>query len=323
MKRHVCAVLATALLSGIAVAGEPALPYTLPATLESGRFFVTPATAENGTKIRLFTDTGGGFFLGESSARALGAELDETKLTAPPSDGAEPQMVPWPAWSESAWIPAARSRPPLAPVMRTPPHMEDLAGGMLGGPWFGGRCWEFDYAAGTLRLLPDGALPKVADAHRIPLGFQKDAAGKHTAHFPRIAVRIDGEVIDLLFDTGASTRLTPETLKAIDDGQAASRATGFIIASVAKRWRAAHPDWPSIEAAETGTGAAMLQVPSIDVAGYSTGPVWFTVRPDPNFHEYMSQWMDRRVDGALGGNALAGFRVTVDYPSETATFERP
>ena len=315
--------LPLSLLSAAVVAADPALPYTLPATLESGRFFVTPKAAEGDTPVRLFTDTGGGFFLGESSARALGAVLDEAKLAAPPSDDAEPQMLPWPAWSGSAWIPAALSRPPMAPVMRTPPHMQDLAGGMLGAPWFGGRCWEFDYAAGTLRLLPDGALPKVADAHRVSLGFQKDADGKHTAHFPRIGVRIDGEAIDLLFDTGASTRLTPEALEAIDDGRPAARATGFIVASIAKRWREAHPDWPVIEAAEAGTEAAMLQVPSVEVAGYSTGPVWFTVRPDPNFHEYMSQWMDRRVEGALGGNALAGLRVTIDYPSDTATFERP
>jgi hypothetical protein len=38
---------------------------------------------------------------------------------------------------------------------------------------------------------------------------------------------------------------------------------------------------------------------------------------------YMSQWMDRRVEGALGGSALAFFRVTVDFPDAVAVFERP
>jgi hypothetical protein len=54
----------------------------------------------------------------------------------------------------------------------------------------------------------------------------------------------------------------------------------------------------------------------------SSGPVWFTRRPDPNFHQFMSQFMDRQVEGALGGSALKFFRVTVDYPRAVAVFER-
>lgn len=45
---------------------------------------------------------------------------------------------------------------------------------------------------------------------------------------------------------------------------------------------------------------SMIEVPTVLVAGYSAGPL-FTRRPDKNFHEFMSQWMDRKVDGALGG----------------------
>ena len=53
------------------------------------------------------------------------------------------------------------------------------------------------------------------------------------------------------------------------------------------------------------------------------GPVWFTRRPDPSFHQFMSQYMDKQVEGALGGSALKFFRVTVDYPNAVAAFERP
>ena len=67
----------------------------------------------------------------------------------------------------------------------------------------------------------------------------------------------------------------------------------------------------------------MIEVPVITVAGLTAGPVWFTVRADKNFHEYMSQWMDRRIEGALGGSALRYYRVTVDYPNRRATFETP
>jgi hypothetical protein len=36
----------------------------------------------------------------------------------------------------------------------------------------------------------------------------------------------------------------------------------------------------------------------------------------------MSQWMDKRIEGALGGNALHHFRVSVDYPRALAVFEK-
>jgi len=66
----------------------------------------------------------------------------------------------------------------------------------------------------------------------------------------------------------------------------------------------------------------MIEVPSIQVAGFTVGPVWCTRRADANFHKWMSQWMDRRIDGALGGSALRYFRITVDYPRAMAAFER-
>lgn len=37
----------------------------------------------------------------------------------------------------------------------------------------------------------------------------------------------------------------------------------------------------------------------------------------------MSQWTDQRVEGALGGNALRRFQVTVDYPAAAAWFVKP
>lgn len=66
----------------------------------------------------------------------------------------------------------------------------------------------------------------------------------------------------------------------------------------------------------------MIEVPKISVAGYPVGSVWFTRRPDKNFHEYMSQWMDKKVEGALGGNALRQFRISIDYQRAVAVFEK-
>ena len=56
---------------------------------------------------------------------------------------------------------------------------------------------------------------------------------------------------------------------------------------------------------------------------HTVGPVWFTRRPDPNFHQFASFWTDKQVEGALGGSALKYFRVTLDYPNAVAVFERP
>ena len=67
----------------------------------------------------------------------------------------------------------------------------------------------------------------------------------------------------------------------------------------------------------------MIEVPEVVIAGHKVGPVWFTYRPNPNFHEYMSSFTDKQVEGALGGNALRHFRITVDYPNAKAYFVKP
>jgi len=193
--------------------------------------------------------------------------------------------------------------------------------GMLGAAWFADRTWEWDYPAGTLRLMPDGALPGVEPAHMVKLGFQKDDDGKHTSHFPRITARVAGEERQFLFDTGATFRLNEDAAAVLGDRQAFQRAGSFITTTVMQGWRERHPDWQYIE---TGDGQApMIRVPDVEVAGYHTGPVWFSARPDRAFHAFLARWTDQPLDGALGGNALHTFRVTVDYTSETAAFEQP
>jgi len=309
-----CAVV---LSSATHAADKPALPYRLPATLVANRFFVQPVT-DTGKALHLFTDTGGGLLFTPPTAEALGIEVKKPEKPGDPAG-----EIAWPTFGDQAWIPAPAQLDGKLPVLIPPPNQGlDLGGGMLGAPWFADRCWEFDYPAGTLTLLPNGKLPKVAIGHQVKLGFQAED-GKHTTHFPRITVRIDGEPLELLFDTGATSALTPEALATIADGGAATRGSSFITTSTAKRWRERHPDWLVIEKGEQGTKMDLVRAADVEVGGYSTGPVWFAVRPDDNFGKWMSQWMDQPIVGALGGNALRGFRVTVDYLSETATFEKP
>jgi hypothetical protein len=47
----------------------------------------------------------------------------------------------------------------------------------------------------------------------------------------------------------------------------------------------------------------------------------FSFEVDKNFHDYMSRFMDKRIESAIGGTALCSFRITVDYPNAVAVFE--
>lgn len=301
-----------------ALAQTSGKPLALPVKYDEHRFYVQPVTAD-GTTLNLFTDTGGGLFLFSDTVERLKLSVVKGKTKD------APDMVALPVFKSDASVPAPLDnggRLYITPAAsRNNPISQDWSG-MLGQKWFAGRVWTFDYPNKKLLLHANGDALKGDEKHRVALGFQKNSSGGRSANFPRIQVSIDGEQIDLLFDTGASTALTDEALTVLDDKRAAVRATSFITTSVFEKWRKKHPEWRVIEKAEKGSGEAMIEVPEISVAGFAVGPVWFTRRPDKNFHEYMSQFMDKRIEGALGGNALHFFRITVDYPRAVASFEK-
>jgi hypothetical protein len=196
--------------------------------------------------------------------------------------------------------------------------------GLLGREWFAGRVWTFDYPRHQLLLRSAGDLPPHSPKHRVALGFQTDSAGRRIVNFPRIRVLIDGDSLDLLFDTGAMTALTDSAHAALADGRPSRRASSFVIQSVFDRWRKHHPRWEVIEGADQlgDLTFPMIKVPDVEVGGFRVGPVWFTARPDQNFVRF-SLWMDRPIMGALGGSALQYVQVTIDYPGSVAVFARP
>lgn len=295
--------------------GEPLI---LPTRYDEHRFFVEPVTPD-GNKLVFFTDTGGGLFIFADAVERL--KLPTTKIQ---ENGQTIELVQLPKFKADATVPAPLGSRERLRVFATTERdsMSESWSGMLGQQWFADRVWTFDYPNKRLMLRADGDLPKSNEKHQVALGFRKNPAGKRAAHFPRIQVSIDGETLDLLFDTGASTELTDAALAVLKDQRPAMRATSFITATVFERWRKQHPNWRVIERAEKRSNEAMIEVPSVSIAGYTIGPVWFTRRPDKNFHEWMSQWMDQRIEGALGGNALRHFRVSVDYPRALAVFEK-
>ena len=300
----------------------PGAPVVLPTEFVANRIFVTPVM-QDGRALRLYTDSGGGAqFLFDDSVSRLGLPVRTI-----PGDEAPLRVTPIPAWAGDAFLP-----PPLAihrpAVFQTSylvskeRFLNEGTDGFLGQGWFGGRVWTFDYAAKRLSWRAPGDLPSHASGEEIRIHFPLADDGLPSMSFGRISIQVDGEDFDVLFDTGATTQLTTEALATIADGGPAVRATSFITKSVLERWRARHPDWRFVDKAEWKTGAAMLEVPHISVASHEAGPVWFTLRPDTNFHDFMSGMMDARVEGALGGDALRYFRVTVDYPHGRAVFQQ-
>ena len=282
----------------------------LPVEFHNGVIYVVPQM-EDCVRLRFLTDTGSGTFI-------YGHAFDKLKL---PSDG-DGESVAMPKFATENWIPEPKASKGRLYIFRgkSLPGSEKLTG-MLGAFWFSERTWFFDYQNQKLFLLNSHNPP---EDHRgiVPIHFQKNGEGAKTTHFPRITAMIAGEEIEMLFDTGAHTLLTEAAQKRVGDGHGELRATSFIVNSIFQKWRDRHPDWLVIERAEETYKEDMILVPTVTIAGMSVGPVWFTRRADKNFHEYMSQWMDERVDGAIGGSALHYFNIVVDYPNEVAIFEK-
>jgi len=276
------ALVVAALLAAASPEPTPGHPRMLPADLVENRFVLTPRL-EDGRQVRLYSDTGGGHTL-------LSPELVSA--------------VGLPVVHPDASIPAPGGSPLVMPLTQLGPGLD----GFLGQDWFAGRTWTFDYPGKRLLLRAGGDLPSGPRS-----SFHLPKPGPEVAAFGRITIEVDGAPLDVLFDTGATTELVPEALVRVGDGRPAQRATSFMKAAIFDGWRKAHPDWPVIEKAETRTGADMIRVPVIVVAGQKIGPVWFTRRPDKAFDEFMSSMTDAPVVGALGGSGLRYFRITVDY----------
>ena len=284
----------------------------LPVKYDEDRYFLSAVT-ESGDSVLFYTDTGGGLFIYKHAAE---------RLNLLPGDGGE--SIEFPRFKHGVEIPsplATEGKIFVFPKPEKGPPLEFDA--MLGQQWFADRIWTFDYPGKRLLVWDKSPKNVKADArHVVTLGFKTDDGGKRVLHFPRIQAEIDGEVLEMLFDTGATTFLTEAALTSLGDKRASARAASFISSSRFEKWRHRHPDWRVIEAAEIGSGQAMIEARDIRIAGFKVERAWFTRRPDKNFHEYMSSFMDKRVDGAIGGTVLNHFKVTVDYPRAIAVFEK-
>ena len=306
----------------------------IPVDYSDGRFFVR-WSLRGGDVLRLYLDTGGprdnllsGTVQRLGLARqVLALEGDSVSWVRIPRAVAE-QLSP--ALRSNTWqdtVHAAHDG--TVRVMATFPgsFLERLAGdgpagkrvdGILGPDWFAGRVWTLDYPGQRLYYHGTDAVASVPLQCWVPLGFQVDSAGTPTSNFPRITAVIDGDSIDFLFDAGAMTTLTDSAWRVIEPQAGQTRATSFIVHERFENWRVRHPDWLVIDNADNRYHNRMIQVPVIEVGGQRLGPVWFSERPDASFRSFFSQWMDRQIDGALGGSAWRNAIVVLDYPRSRA-----
>jgi len=291
--------------------------HDLPARFIANRVVVEPSLA-NGKTLSFFTDTGGGAnMLCRDAAERAGLEL--VPFTDPEVEnelGKNLAKVDFPAFRDGAGIPANAIGDTRMLVYDCRPTEDSQ--GFLSSRWFDGRVWTWDYPNGKLRL-ESNKFQSGETARPVELGFKADKTGKRQFAMPRIVIRIDNSELNMLLDTGATTTLMPAALTVVGDMLPTVRATSFIAHSRFEQWHKRHPQWRIIDAAEVGTFARMIEVAEVDIAGFEVGPVWFTERPD-TFRQWMGQMMDKVPEGAIGGDALSYFTLTVDYPNAVAYF---
>jgi predicted aspartyl protease len=298
----------------------------VPTIYEAGHFFATPTT-KDGQSMRILIDTGAGgdnYWISRDAATRLKLKPSAC-AKSPEEEKAKVVYVTAPGFAPNKAMPAAAAHCGDILVLENGP---DIGGaeGMAGGNYLATRIWTFDYPARQLRI-EDEAWQARPSAHAMDLGMQRGDDGKLTSAYPRITIRVAGEDIDVLLDTGATAQPTKTGLATMKtpvvNGQGVA---SYIVSSIMNRWHADHPDWPLIEGADqTGTGRAAraIQVPIIEIGGWSMGPVWFTERADRNFDPFMSQYMDKTIHGAVGANVLDAFVMTLDYRKAKAWLACP
>ncbi|MBA3963646.1 MAG: hypothetical protein H0X40_17350 [Chthoniobacterales bacterium] len=316
MTRNLFFAMFFAALADFTTAGIPDAGGVVPSTFDADRVYVRLTSPDSNSPLVFYTDTGGGLVL---SRDALARLKMKTRTVTDPDAIAElgpnAQVVDARAFNSAIDGPKLPDDTFLVvvPEVRQIAEWPKQEDGILGEAWFGGHVWTWNYPGRQLILRSPGWHPE-GDARSFSVRFKTDAQGRPVTNFPGIKVQIDGQTIPMLLDTGAETLLTAPSLSKIGDGGPLFRATSMIAKSLFDRWHSSHKDWRVVEDAQVATHAAMIEVPELAIGDLKVGPVWFTERPDANFHEFMSKMMASQVEGSLGGNAFHDLVLTLDYP---------
>ena len=216
----------------------------------------------------------------------------------------------------------------VGPLLMIPPMDDEIKFGLeaqpemdvfLGQTFFMGHAWTIDYPNEEIMVNTplDDSLINHLNIQR--LGFKKNANQEKLNGHPSMTIEIDGDTIDVLFDTGATLVLSEIGKKQFKTDKK-TMAGSFIAASLFEKWRNKHPDWKCYPKADFA--GDIIEVPIVKISGYEVGPVLFAVRRDEVWSKGMVASMDKVVKGAIGGTALKYFKITIDYNSELIRFER-
>lgn len=262
--------------------------------------------------LRFYTDTGGGNSIYYKTVDLLNLTIDTVWV-----EGRKMEQVNINPLLTNNDVPETIK--PLF-VQRSENYLNESYDGMLGTLWFADKIWEFRYKEQQLFVMDSLNWGSVNDLRVINLGFLKNETAENATHFPRIPITVGKDTLQMLFDTGARAILSEEAKQVL--GNHETVATSFIIASVFDKWRSNNPDWKVIEAGDLHSNQDMIRVPEVSVGNHTVGPVWFTRRDDYNFTEFMSQWMDQKVEGAIGGSFFKYFEsIIIDYNEGKAYFD--
>lgn len=310
----------TLALTGLAAGAAPAAQ-KLPAEFDHDRIFLV-VQAPDGSTLRICTDSGGG---GTRVGRSTAERLKLAPAGQIKDGGRTMSLVEFPRFLAKAGVPPPNKRRGgfgARAWVVDDTAMETGGDMFLGANWYSDHVWQIDYPRRELSLL-HGFRPDAQD-REIPVGFVNDARGRRALDYPRITIGVDGQPIDVLLDTGALFT-TSETSAPTFDVKPGDRVAGsFIAKALFDQWHARHPDWKVIEQGDSIHGHAfpLIEVPAVEVAGQTVGPVWFAERDDKVWSRegMMGPLMDEEIHGAFGGSGLHYFRVVVDYPRGKAWF---
>lgn len=299
----------------------------LPATLIDGRFFLKIPTTNKDT-ILGFCDTGGGYTA--IYDRTLKKLKLEDKISEVEINGEKIRFILAKELYSNLYIPYPQIanyykvaiQSPFLEVPDTSEQMDLFSkyvphDAFLGQFFFINSSWTFDYITGKLFINTPLSANSIEENTQ-HIGFKKDRQGNKRFGHPSMKIVIDGETIDVLFDTGATLLLGENSKAEFHDKKAAGGS--FIAKSIFDNWHKQHPEWRMIEKGEA-TGADMIEIPQVKVGSLTAGPVWFAKRPDEAWSKGMIGSMDKVVKGAIGGSFLQYFKVTIDYNSELVKFE--
>jgi hypothetical protein len=256
----------------------------VPMIVEGERVFVDGTI--DGQPARLHIDTGGGsVIVAEQLGLPVGETFDEQGLTL--GSTRTPQINvgghDFDTSGSAAYVSVGRSN--ILPDV-SPGHAE----GFIPGRVLARHHVVFDYPARTMSIDTG-----VNEGTELPVAISDEMK------FPRIEVTIEDEAHGFLLDVGSSITMIPD---------------GFPPSG----WQR----WPGAHGAATYFGGRVVE--TLVIPALAWGP--FDERDvmcvsQRGIDRYLTPMMSGPMIGALGGNVLQHFRVTIDYPNGKLFVARP